>query len=103
VKHRVLTTPSFWEALERELPGEQEPNWHQFASYDLGEIIKTFGAAWDSMPWSDNTDYRTWQGAGRIAFWAVTGQWDREHGEIQLVDIVVQVYPPEMLDEAEDG
>ncbi|MBT0771786.1 hypothetical protein KIH74_22790 [Kineosporia sp. J2-2] len=96
--HRVLTTPAFWAALEHELPGDSEPAWHQFASYDLQRVIGVFRDAWDGLPHTLSPDYRTAIGAGSIGWWAATGQWERDLAEIHLVDITVQAYPPDMFE-----
>ncbi|GAB6901904.1 hypothetical protein [Kineosporia succinea] len=99
MKSRVVTTPAFWEALERALPATQEPNWHQFAAYELGDILKAVALAWGHMAnlYSELPEYRFLPGAGSLGAWSVVGQWSEEHGEVQLIDIVVDVWPPDMF------
>lgn len=105
MKYRVVTTPVFWECLEAALPAHTEPNWHQFASLDLGDIIKHFGDHWDDLPPSVLPEHRSTIGAGRVASWVVTGRWSTAHRkpEIELVDISVQVWPPEMFEPSVDS
>jgi hypothetical protein len=103
---RVVTTPVFWEALERALPASREPNWHQFASYELGDILATFRQAWDSMPalYPELPDYRVHVGAGTLGAWSVVGHWSSEHREVQLVDITVDLWPaPEGYEPSADS
>lgn len=101
MKHRVVTLPAFWEALERALPSDHEPSWHQFAAYELNGILKTFGNGWDNLPrlYPERPDYRWHPGAGILGAWTVTAQWSTQHEEIQLVDITVDLWPPDMFDE----
>ncbi len=61
------TTEDFWASLDHALPGDGEPSWHAFATYDLPEAVERFATAWDDLPplIPERTTYRLLIGAGR--------------------------------------
>lgn len=105
MKHRVVITPVFWAALEAELPSYKEPNWHQFAAYDLNGSIRAFGNGWDDLlcPEPGLPDHRMHIGAGRIASWVATGRWSALRPEIELIGLSLQLWPPEAYEISSDA